>query len=258
MTGRFVWHELMVSDTKAAIAFYSEVIGWKTEAFGPPKDGDQYNMWVGGQGPLGGVMTLPAEAKAMGVPSHWMGHVEVADVDESVAQVKSLGGKVLHGPMDIDTVGRFAVIADPQGASLSLFKPTNSMAAHDPTKHGEFSWNELYANDAKAALGFYGKLFGWTTLQEMDMGEKGTYYIYGKGETRYGGVMAKTPDMPFPPSWVYYIHVDDVDSAVDRAKRLGGKTMFDPMQVPDGSRIAQLTDPQGTWFALHAAGKKND
>ena len=44
MTGRFVWHELMVSDPKAAIAFYSEVIGWKTEAFGPPKDGDQWRI----------------------------------------------------------------------------------------------------------------------------------------------------------------------------------------------------------------------
>ena len=52
--GRFVWHELMAKDPKAAMAFYGEVTGWKTEPFG---DGG-YTMWVGVQGPLGGVMRI--------------------------------------------------------------------------------------------------------------------------------------------------------------------------------------------------------
>ncbi len=29
-TGRFVWYELLTTDTQAAVAFYSEVVGWKT------------------------------------------------------------------------------------------------------------------------------------------------------------------------------------------------------------------------------------
>src|SRR5262245_24605547 len=113
MAGRFVWYELFTSETRSAIAFYTEVIGWKTEVFkdsGP----EPYTLWVGSQGALGGVMTLPEQAKKMGAPPHWMSHVEVDDVDATVTKVKKLGGGVHVPPTDIPTVGRFAVITDPQ------------------------------------------------------------------------------------------------------------------------------------------------
>ena len=61
--GHFVWHEHLAKDPKAALAFYSEVVGWKTQAFG---EGGEYVMLVGSQGPLGGVMKLPDEAAKMG------------------------------------------------------------------------------------------------------------------------------------------------------------------------------------------------
>ena len=124
-TGRFVWYELMTTDPQAAIAFYGEVIGWKAQPF----EGGPYTMWVGSQGPLGGTMPLPEPAKKMGAPPHWMAHVEVADVDQSAARARELGGHVYVEPQDIPTIGRFAVIADPQGASISIFKPLQGMAA---------------------------------------------------------------------------------------------------------------------------------
>jgi predicted enzyme related to lactoylglutathione lyase len=254
MSGRFVWYELMTPDTKGAIAFYSEVIGWKTQAFEGAKE--PYTMWVGSQGPLGGVMKLPEEAKKMGSPPHWMAHVEVADVDATVAAAKAKGAAVHVPPTNIPTVGRFSVIADPQGASLSVFKPETPMQAHDTSKPGEFSWNELYTNDANAALAFYSGLFGWTKLTEMDMGPSGKYIIYGQGEKQYGGIMPKTPDMKMPPSWIYYANVDDLDSAITRATSKGAKTLVGPIDVPGGTRVAQLTDPQGAVFALHGPGKK--
>jgi predicted enzyme related to lactoylglutathione lyase len=67
--------------------------------------------------------------------------------------------------------------------------------------------------------------------------------------------MNRPPDMQMPPSWVYYVHVDDLDAAIDRAKRLGAQVLFGPMDVPDGGRVAQLLDSQGVWFALHAQGR---
>src|SRR6476660_7788531 len=116
--GHFVWYEHLTKDPKAAIAFYTEVVGWKTQPFA---EGGDYTMWVGSQGPLGGVMKLPDEAAKMGTPPHWMGNVQVADGDATVAAVKKLGGKVYKEPSDIPTVGRFAVIADPQGAAIAVF-----------------------------------------------------------------------------------------------------------------------------------------
>lgn len=248
-SGRFVWYDLMTSDPKAATSFYGEVIGWKTQPFGA---GGDYDMWVGSQGPLGGVMTLAEEAKKMGAPPHWMSHVEVADVDATVAKVKELGGKVYVEPQDIPTVGRFAIIADPQGATISAFQPAGDMAGHDGSKHGEFCWTELMTTDQGAALGFYSAVFGWEKVAEHDMGPMGTYVLFGRGETQYGGMMTIPAGQPMPTAWCYYVNVDDLDAAIGRATRMGAKVLNGPMEVPGGARVAQLMDPQGAVFALHA------
>jgi len=250
--GRFVWYELLTSDVKGAIAFYSDVIGWKTQPFdeGP----DAYVMWVASQGPLGGVYPLPEQAKQMGAPPHWTAHVEVANVDHSTKQAAELGGKVLVEPRDTPKVGRFSVIADPQGATICLFTPSHPMPTHDHMKDGEMSWNELITTDHEAALRFYGTLFGWEKKSDFDMGAMGKYVIYGQ-ERAYGGMFTKSKDMPMPPAWLYYIHVDDLDAAVERAKQKGAKLMNGPMDVPGGDRIAQLMDPQGAAFALHTTKK---
>jgi predicted enzyme related to lactoylglutathione lyase len=207
-------------------------------------------MWVSGQGPLGGVMALPPEAAKMGAPPHWMAHVQVADVDATAARVKKLGGKVYKEPEDIPTVGRFAVIADPQGASLSIFKPSEAMTLHDRTKEGEFCWNELGTSDSEAAFRFYSEIFGWKVLQEMDMGPGGKYRIFGVGDKQLGGMMTMPKGSPIPPSWLYYTQVPDLDAAIGRAKNKGAKLLNGPMDVP-GGRMAQLLDPQGAAFALH-------
>lgn len=257
-TGRFVWYELMTTDPQAAIAFYSDVVGWKTQPFDEAGkgDGEPYTMWVASQGPLGGVMTLPEEAKKMGAPPHWMAHVEVADVDATVAKVKELGGKVHVPPTAIPKVGRFSVIADPQGASISVFQPSEPMQAHDTTKAGEICWNELYAGEGESAFRFYAALFGWARVSEMDMGPMGKYIIFGQGDRQYGGMMTKPANVPMPPSWGYYVEVDDLDAAISRATAKGAKVLNGPMDVPGGARAAQLKDPQGVFFSLHGPGKK--
>ena len=251
--GRFVWHEHLTKDPQAAIAFYTEVIGWKTQPFG---NDAQYTMWVGSQGPLGGVMKLPDEAAKMGAPPQWMGHVQVENVDSTAALTKKLGGKVYKEPSDIPTVGRFAVIADPQGASLSIFQPADKMTLHDVSKEGEFCWNELLTSDSVAAAKFYTEIFGWKILQEMDMGPMGTYRVFGLGETQFGGMMTTPKGAPMPPAWLYYTETKDLDAAIARATKRGAKVLNGPMDVPGGGRIAQLMDPQGAAFALHHFAKK--
>src|SRR5690348_7588250 len=106
-----------------------------------------------------------------------MAHVEVANVDKSVARVRELGGKVYVEPQDIPKVGRFAVIADPQGASISLFTPGGPMADRDIEKHGEFCWHELLTTDQKGAFSFYQEILGWEHLSDFDMGPIGNYLL---------------------------------------------------------------------------------
>jgi predicted enzyme related to lactoylglutathione lyase len=248
--GLFVWYEDLAKDPQAAIAFYSDVLGWKTQPFSGSGDGD-YTMWVGGQGPLGGVMKLPEE---MGAPPHWMAHVQVEDVDATAALAKKLGGKIHKEPTDIPSVGRFAVLGDPQGASLSVFKPESAMEPHDPSKEGEFCWNELLTSDSAAAFKFYSELFGWKILEEMDMGPMGKYRVFGIGDQRLGGMMTTPQGASMPPMWLYYAETKDLDGALERAKRKGAKVMNGPMDVP-GGRVVQLQDPQGAAFALHQGSR---
>ena len=179
--GHFVWYELLTKDPKAAVAFYSEVTGWKTQPFG---EGGSYTMWVSGQGPLGGVMALSDEAIKSGTAApYWIGSVQVTDVDATARQVKQRGGAIHMQPSDVPTVGRYAVLADPQGASFCAFKPSDGMQRHDPEKQGEMCWSELMTRDAAKAFDFYSSLFGWQILEERDLGEKGTYRVFGKSTT---------------------------------------------------------------------------
>jgi predicted enzyme related to lactoylglutathione lyase len=250
-TGRLVWYELLTSDPTAAIAFYTHVVGWKAERFG---DSD-YTMWTGSQGPLGGVTQLPEQAKQMGAPPYWQVNIQVANVDETVKKVKELGGQVFVTE-DIPTVGRFAVIADPQGAVVAVFTPSGDMASHDVAKPGEFSWNELYTTDHEAAFRFYQTIAGWERLGEFDMGPMGTYLLWGRGGKQLGGMMTKpqgmkTPDGgEIPTAWMFYVTTDDLEAALERAKGQGARVLNGPMPVPGGQRIVQLMDPQGGAFAL--------
>jgi predicted enzyme related to lactoylglutathione lyase len=251
--GRFVWYEYLAKDPKSAIDFYTNVAGWKTQPFGEAGD---YTMWVGSQGPLGGVMKLPSEAAKMGAPPHWMSHVQVENVDATISRVKELGGKLHHGPEDIPTVGRFAVIGDPQGAFVSIFTPSAPMTAHDVSQAGEFCWSELMTSDMPAAFKFYSQIFPWKMLQDMDMGPVGTYRVFGIGERQMGGMMSLPKGAPMPPSWLYYTETPDLDAAIARATKQSAAVMNGPMDVPGGGRVAQLMDPQGAVFALHQAPKK--
>jgi predicted enzyme related to lactoylglutathione lyase len=252
--GDFVWYEHMTKDPKAAIAFYSEVVGWKTQPFQEGGDGD-YVMWVGGQGPLGGVTRLPEQAEKMGAPPQWMAHVLVDDVASTVALARQLGAKIFVEPHEVPTVGTYAVVSDPQGATLSVFRPLREMPLHDVSKQGEICWHELLTSDSAAAFAFHSQLFGWKIVQEMDMGPMGTYRIFGAGERSYGGMMTVPTGAPIPPMWLYYADVSDLDAAIARATRMGAKVMNGPMEVPGGARIVQMLDPQGAAFALHEQPK---
>ncbi|MEP7344188.1 MAG: VOC family protein [Gemmatimonadaceae bacterium] len=248
--GRFVWYDLMTTDVPAATAFYTAIAGWGTQDF--EMGNGKYQMWTVGDAPIGGVMDLQQQQGAPPMPPHWMAHVAVPDVDDTVKQAESLGASVHVPPTDIPTVGRFAVIADPQGAAIAVFTPSQAQASTPfAPKIGEFSWHELMTTDHKAAFDFYSKLFGWEKQQTMDMGAMGEYLMFGQG-AMYGGMMTLTPDMKMPPNWSYYIHVESADASVEKVKSLGGQVLNGPMEVPGGDRIAQCMDPQGGMFAVHS------
>lgn len=250
----FVWYELMTSDADAATAFYRQVIGWQAADAGMP--GMRYTILSAGATGVAGLMALPADAAARGVPPNWTGYIGVADVDAHAERVRGAGGAVHHPPEDIPGVGRFAVVADPHGAVCCLFKglPEEQPAQPPAGTPGTVGWHELYADDLPAAWDFYSALFGWTKDEAIDMGEMGTYQLFAAGGAAIGGMMKRPPQVP-GACWLYYINVEAIDAAVARATGAGGQVVSGPMQVPGGSWIVQCLDPQGAMFAMVAPAR---
>lgn len=110
--GAFSWTELMTPDPKAASEFYGSLFGWTFDTMDAGEG--PYRVVKVGETAVGGMMKTPPAAK--GMPPAWACYVTVADADATAARCKSLGGKVLMGPVDIPKVGRFVVLQDPQGA----------------------------------------------------------------------------------------------------------------------------------------------
>ena len=250
--GRFVWHELMTSDPTAAESFYTQLTDWSTQVWdGGPTP---YTMWMNGETAVGGLMQLPDEAKQQGAPPHWLAYIATPDVDATAAAAAGHGGRLLHGPFDIQTVGRVAVLADPQGAVFAAHTAAGTAPGHDgPWGVGEVSWHELATTDPDAALGFYHHLFGWVKTEAMDIGPAGTYQMFGRTNDRsLGGIFRKAPDTPGPSAWLLYLSVDNVDARVEVVTRMGGQVLNGPMDVPGGDRVAQCMDPQGVAFAIHS------
>jgi predicted enzyme related to lactoylglutathione lyase len=211
--GRFVHYDLLTADTDAAVDFYTRLAGWGTMPW--HGEGASYTMWTNDGVPMGGVMPLPDEAKAVDAPPHWIAYVMVPDTSETVASTEDLGGSVVVPATDIP----------------------------NPPKTGDFSWNELATTDWEAAFEFYHAVFGWEKTEAMDMGEMGTYQMYGRCGSSLGGIFNKPAEVEGPPEWLYYIMVEDANQSALTLQMLGGQVMNGPSVLSRG-RVPKGTRPQ--------------
>src|SRR3954451_11301393 len=111
--GTLTWRQLHTRDQNGAAAFLEAVFGWSRGDFaGMPM------LSVGERG-IASMIDMPAGTPDQ-VPAYWMAIFAVADTDATVAKARDLGGQVFAEPFDIPEVGRFAVLADPQGVAFGV------------------------------------------------------------------------------------------------------------------------------------------
>src|SRR4051794_12730752 len=120
--GAFTWTELATTDVERAKEFYAAIYGWEFQTSG---EGAQAYTEIKANGrSVAGMMakppSMPAEA-----PPMWSVYFGVADLDEAINHVAKLGGRVLMEPQTIEA-GRFAYVADPQGAPFGIFDMATS------------------------------------------------------------------------------------------------------------------------------------
>jgi len=251
--GRLVWQELTSEDPASAVIFYSKLVGWHAH---PNASHPAYTEFGIGGSHYAGMTPLTADARAAGVRSHWLPYIGASDVDSTVATAQQLGATVVHAAQDLEHVGRFATLKDPQGAQFAVFKPSGSGGGAAATSGkpavGSFAWLELATRDYEAASAFYGKLFGWQVMSRMDMGPAGTYLIFGADGVQLGGMYKMHAERTSEGYWLPYAEVSNADAAASVATAAGGRIVVGPMDVP-GGRMVQVLDPSGAMFAVHSA-----
>ncbi len=242
LSGRFVWRELITPEPERAAVFLHTVFGWEARAL--PMGDQPYTMLrhPGLGEDTGGAMRPIMD----GVPPHWLNYLTVDDVDAALVRVAELGGAVITGAMDLPGIGRFAVVADPSGAVIAVFRGANPGATDTERTppDGTFCWSQLMTTDVAGCAAFYGALVGWTTAP---MGPTGVVFL--DGAVARGSAMANP--MPEAPShWLSYVAVPDVDARFAAATAAGATTFVPPTDMPGMGRFAVLADPTGAAFAL--------
>lgn len=248
--GDFCWVELLTPDLESALTFYQSLMGWEKEIL-PISEDDSYMFFKIKDHPVAGAYQFNEEMKAMNMPAHWASHVWVENVDEMVAKAESLGATVLKEPFDVTEYGRMAVIADPMGAALSFWQPKQSPEESLPKQTpGMFGWNELITNDTKKSGQFYADLFGWE-LKTEEM-EHGTIYttFMNKGVPAGGMLQAAEEWGDAPSYWGIYFTVAHCDETIKKAEELGGKMLYEPLDIPTVGRFTMIEDPQGVYFSI--------
>lgn len=244
--GKFVWHDLTTDDPAACKKFYAALLGWEyveTTVLGRP-----YTVARVGTKPVGGIHT-PAASSGK-TPAHWLSYMSVADVDATTAKAKAAGGAVLAGPVEVGTMGRAAVLRDPQGAPFGLVH----LAAGNPPDpatpvENTFFWNEYLTHDQEGALGFYNALVPFEmTVSKSESGA--SYIVLKQGRARAGVFRVPDSEAKVPPNWLPYVLVTDPAGLAARVAGLGGRVLLSPSPTLRKGSLAVVADPTGAVVAL--------
>ncbi|SDD93755.1 hypothetical protein SAMN05421538_10368 [Paracoccus isoporae] len=258
--GNPCWYELTTTQGKLdeAGAFYGRIFGWNVVDSGMEEF--SYHLATIDRVPVAGLMNMPDDVS--GMPPCWMIYFAVDDCDAFCRDATAKGASVHRPPSDIEGTGRFAILADPQGAAFGVLQPDMSQmsaeeiarareggGAFNQSRAGFGNWNELMSSDPEAAWDFYAPLLGWRKGDAMDMGEMGTYQLFRRDEADIGAMMGLA-DSPVP-SWLAYFGVDgSVAAKVEEITAAGGAVLHGPIEVPGPAWVAVATDPQGAAFAV--------
>lgn len=239
------WIDLNASDLETAKAFYADLFGWQFQV-GGEETGGYVIAEVGGRAVAGLMGAMPGQEPQ--APA-WTTYFAADDADATAAKITEAGGTVVVAPMDVLDIGRMAVAVDPTGGAFGLWQARTFTGAQLANEPGSFTWNELVTRDFERATAFYRAVFGYTFT---DMSGGGMQYctidIDGRPVGGLGSLPAEVPDS-VPAHWRVYFAVDDADTTLEHAVKLGGTLLRPAEDMPYG-RWGDAADPQGASFSV--------
>lgn len=246
LDGMFCWHELVTPRSEDGAAFYKELFGGQVQSF-PMGNGTYSIIHVEDQA-VGGVQPHNSE-HAMDAASQWLCYVAVPDVDACCARAVANGGTVQLAPHD-NPMGRAAIIRDPQGARLAVFRANpGATDGTNPEGVGAVCWVELLTHDVPAAARFYAAVLGWTVdVKHMPFGD---VHVGMAGGAPVCSMCARDPkDTQAYARWYPFFQVDNADHATKRIRALGGRESTVPMTLPSVGRWFPGVDAVGAEVAF--------
>lgn len=114
---------------------------------------------------------------------------------------------------------------------------------------------DTFQPDPRAAMDFYGPLFGWSfdDPAPMPAGLEGDYYA-ARLQGRLVSGIGQAPAM-FRPTWNTHVRVDDVGQALALAEHAGGSLVAGPFGGCTHGVLAVVADSTGVPFCLWQAGE---
>lgn len=198
------------------------------------------------------VVQLHEQAVARGARPHWLGYLDVDDVDSAAAAFVSRGATPL-GPKWVNPQGlEAAVVRDPGGAIVALAKPLRA-AAGEPSAATtpEIASYVLNTADVERACANYQELFGWALEPAKDWGPLGVLHPFAweRGGAPVGFMVDISGRPEVHPHWLFHFRVDSITHATALVREAGG-AVIGPLALPSGERVAVCDDPQGAAFGL--------
>jgi hypothetical protein len=239
-----VHFEVMGTDGPALMKFYADLFGWHVQDMSEAMQGVVYGVvdTHAGEGINGGIGQSPDGSIIVTF------YVETDDPQALLDKAVSLGGKVALPVSDVGGIVTLAQFLDPQGNRIGIVKTSDQETPGvSKGKNPSISWFEILGTDAKPLHRFYSDLLGW----KIDVAPDATIeygQIEPQGGRGIGGGIGASPTGE--PMTTVYAKVDNLEKYLERAEKLGGKTVVQPMDV-ETITFAQFADPQGNVFGLY-------
>ena len=248
--GSFLGSDLLTEDAVTAAAFYGEPPGWDVEKV------RENSFAIHHQGRLIASVSKIEGADTEINESFWVVGISVADLDKAVNAASRLGGEIREPVTTVEGYGRFAVIADPQGAPVMLIEP-GSKPIGGTTGPGSWVWAELWTDDVDAAADFYAKVIGYRQFKVEQNGEKYSVFKFGE-EIRAGLVKIPAELENLEPGWAAYVGVENLTNTMARVRELGGRVIFASEDNPVRGAVALIADPAGAVLFVHQIGSAKE
>lgn len=245
--GMLVWVDLVTTDPRKAVQFYSTVFDWQPHYFAD----QNYIELSHDDRVMSSVVSFDDDDATEG-DARWLVSISVADVDAASRNALASGGTILEAATDLPDRGRYSVISDSQGAVLMLLRATGGDPSIDTQVMDEWAWAELWTDDTGAAIDFYQALAGYDAISFPDANGEERIVLGTDGKAR--ATIVPLPWDDVEPNWIPYIIVANASGTLQRIVDAGGTVLEKAGASDSAVAVAIVMDPTGGVFAIQQMG----